>query len=63
MCTEASKFMKIRSVGDDYPMQADSQADGQTGVTKFIIAFLDFSKAPEVVKHVNEHLLQIYILR
>lgn len=54
------KFLKIRPVGADL-FYAGWQTDGRTGVTKFIIAFRDFSRVTKIAKHVNEHLSQKHL--
>ena len=43
--TQISNFMKIRPVGAEL-FYADGRMDGQTDVTKLIVAFLNFVKAP-----------------
>jgi hypothetical protein len=50
--TEKLNFMKIHPVAA-HLFYTGWQTDGRTGVKKFIIAFRDFSKAPEIIKPVN----------
>jgi hypothetical protein len=40
-----SNFIKIRSVGAEL-FYADRQTDGETDMTKLIVAFCNFAKAP-----------------
>ena len=45
--TQTSNFMKIRPVGAEL-FYADGRADGQTDMTKLIVDFRNFSKAPKL---------------
>jgi hypothetical protein len=47
--TQISNLMKIRPVGDEL-----SHADGETDVTKLIVAFYSFANAPKI-SHLKLH--------
>ena len=54
--TQTSSFIKILAMGAEL-FHADKQTDGQTDMTKLIVAFCNFANAPK-----NSYSLKLQVL-